>query len=73
MESIGAVQELSNITTSLETKINYLERFNKKLQKFKRIGSIKSTASTDTNISRMTSISAIRSVVSMHCHIFVTP
>ena len=60
MESLGAVKELCNVTDTLEDKINYLERFNKKLAKLKRFGSIKSTASTDTDLSRFTSISTIR-------------
>lgn len=57
MESLGAVKELSHITTSLEGKINYLERFNQKLQKLKRIGSLRSTASGDSHV---TSISTVR-------------
>lgn len=63
MESLGAVQELCNVTDSLESKINYLERFNKKLAQLKRMGSIKSTVSSaDSDLSRLTSVSTIRFV-----------
>jgi len=60
MESLGAVKELVNVTDSLENKITYLERFNRKLQKLKRIGSLRSTASNESDLSRVTSVSTVR-------------
>lgn len=60
MESLGAVKELVNVTDSLENKITYLERFNQKLKKLKRIGSLRSTGSADSDLSHVTSISTIR-------------
>lgn len=60
MESLGAVKELVNVTDSLENKITYLERFNRKLQKLKRIGSLRSTTSNESDLSRVTSVSTVR-------------
>ncbi|XP_078670465.1 myelin regulatory factor-like isoform X3 [Branchiostoma floridae x Branchiostoma belcheri] len=48
MENVGAVKELCKLTDNLETRIDELERMNKKLAKLKRLDSIKSTSSTST-------------------------
>ncbi|XP_044739500.1 myelin regulatory factor homolog 2 isoform X2 [Chrysoperla carnea] len=48
MESVGAVKELCKVTNNLENRIDQLERMNKRLNKFKRGDSLKSTASTVT-------------------------
>ncbi|KAK7864381.1 hypothetical protein R5R35_010977 [Gryllus longicercus] len=48
MENVGAVQELCKVTGNLETRIDELERMNKKLVKLKRIDSLKSTSSIST-------------------------
>lgn len=45
MESVGAVKELCKVTDNLESRIGELERINKRLVKFKRLDSLKSTNS----------------------------
>lgn len=45
MESIGAVKELCRLNNKLETRINEIEKVNRKLAKLKRIDSLKSTSS----------------------------
>lgn len=44
MENIGAVKELCKVTDNLETRIDQLERINRKLNKLKRGDSLKSTS-----------------------------
>ena len=46
MENVGAVKELCKVTDNLETRIDELERMNRKLVKLKRIDSLKSTSSS---------------------------
>lgn len=50
MENIGAVKELCKVTDNLGTRIDELEKVNKKLtsQKVKRLDSLKSTSSRST-------------------------
>lgn len=51
MENVGAVKELCKVTDSLETRIDQLERINKRLAKLKRGDSLKSSISTISSIS----------------------
>ncbi|XP_044017955.1 myelin regulatory factor-like isoform X2 [Aphidius gifuensis] len=51
MENVGAVKELCKVTDNLETRIDQLERINKRLNKIKRDDSLKSTISTISNCS----------------------
>ncbi|XP_046741510.1 myelin regulatory factor-like protein isoform X4 [Diprion similis] len=51
MENIGAVKELCKVTDSLETRIDQLEKINKRLAKLKRGDSLKSSVSTVSSIS----------------------
>ncbi|XP_043289934.1 myelin regulatory factor-like protein isoform X2 [Venturia canescens] len=51
MENVGAVKELCKVTDSLETRIDQLERINKRLAKLKRGDSLKSSVSTVSSIS----------------------
>ncbi|XP_077273443.1 uncharacterized protein LOC143903604 isoform X1 [Temnothorax americanus] len=51
MENVGAVKELCKVTDSLETRIDQLERINKRLAKLKRGDSLKSSISTVSSIS----------------------
>lgn len=44
MENIGAVKELCKVTDNLETRIDQLERINRRLNKLKRGDSLKSTS-----------------------------
>ncbi|XP_030057033.1 myelin regulatory factor [Microcaecilia unicolor] len=46
MENVGAVKELCKLTDNLETRIDELERWSRKLAKLKRLDSMKSTIST---------------------------
>ncbi|XP_064480288.1 myelin regulatory factor-like protein isoform X2 [Ornithodoros turicata] len=48
MENVGAVKELCKVTDNLETRIDELERINKKLTKLKRVDSVKSSGSSST-------------------------
>jgi chaperonin cofactor prefoldin len=48
MENVGAVKELCKVTDNLETRIDELERMNRKLAKLKRIDSLKSTSSVSS-------------------------
>ncbi|KAK0176222.1 hypothetical protein PV328_000377 [Microctonus aethiopoides] len=50
MENVGAVKELCKVTDSLETRIDQLERINKRLAKLKRGDSLKSSVSTVSSI-----------------------
>ncbi|TRY97016.1 hypothetical protein DNTS_001438 [Danionella cerebrum] len=44
MENVGAVKELCKLTDNLETRIDELERWSRKLAKLRRLDSMKSTA-----------------------------
>lgn len=44
MENIGAVKELCKVTDNLETRIDQLERINRRLNRLKRGDSLKSTS-----------------------------
>nr|XP_033784757.1 myelin regulatory factor isoform X2 [Geotrypetes seraphini] len=46
MENVGAVKELCKLTDNLETRIDELERWSRKLAKLKRLDSMKSSVST---------------------------
>nr|XP_039267671.1 uncharacterized protein LOC120342770 isoform X3 [Styela clava] len=46
MENVGAVKELCKLTGNFESRIDQLERWNKKLAKLKKYDSIRSTASS---------------------------
>lgn len=48
MENVGAVKELCRLTDNLETRIDELEKMNRKLAKLKRLDSLKSTSSIGT-------------------------
>uniref|UniRef100_A0A4W3ID88 Myelin regulatory factor n=1 Tax=Callorhinchus milii TaxID=7868 RepID=A0A4W3ID88_CALMI len=48
MENVGAVKELCKLTDNLETRINQLETWSRKLAKLKRLDSMKSTVSGGT-------------------------
>lgn len=48
MENVGAVKELCKLTDNLETRINELERWSRKLAKLRRLDSMKSTVSGGT-------------------------
>ncbi|XP_041132617.1 myelin regulatory factor isoform X3 [Polyodon spathula] len=48
MENVGAVKELCKLTDNLETRIDELERWSKKLAKLRRLDSMKSTVSGGT-------------------------
>ncbi|PSN54011.1 hypothetical protein C0J52_10163, partial [Blattella germanica] len=50
MENVGAVKELCKVTDNLETRIDELERMNRKLAKLKRIDSFKSTSSSISSV-----------------------
>lgn len=50
MENVGAVKELCKVTDNLETRIDELERMNRKLAKLKRIDSLKSTSSSVSSV-----------------------
>uniref|UniRef100_H3AP78 Myelin regulatory factor like n=1 Tax=Latimeria chalumnae TaxID=7897 RepID=H3AP78_LATCH len=52
MENVGAVKELCKLTNNLETRIEELESWNKRLLKLKRMGSLTSTASGKSTISK---------------------
>ncbi|XP_071956558.1 myelin regulatory factor-like protein isoform X2 [Antedon mediterranea] len=54
MENVGAVKELCRLTDNLETRIDELEKMNRKLAKLKRLDSMNSTSSIGT-ISRTAS------------------
>ncbi|KAJ8375870.1 hypothetical protein SKAU_G00064500 [Synaphobranchus kaupii] len=45
MENVGAVKELCKLTDNLETRIDELERWSRKLAKLRRLDSMKSTVS----------------------------
>ncbi|KAG5886873.1 hypothetical protein JTB14_024730 [Gonioctena quinquepunctata] len=49
MENIGAVKELCKVTDNLETRIDQLERINKRLSKLKRGDSLKSTSTVNSS------------------------
>ena len=48
MENVGAVKELCKLTDNLETRIDELERWSRKLAKLRRPDSMKSTVSGGT-------------------------
>ncbi|XP_041965466.1 myelin regulatory factor isoform X3 [Alosa sapidissima] len=48
MENVGAVKELCKLTDNLETRIDELERWSRKLAKLRRLDSMKSTISGGT-------------------------
>uniref|UniRef100_A0AAV2L6A6 Myelin regulatory factor n=1 Tax=Knipowitschia caucasica TaxID=637954 RepID=A0AAV2L6A6_KNICA len=48
MENVGAVKELCKLTDNLETRIDELERWSRKLAKLRRLDSMKSTVSVGT-------------------------
>ncbi|KAK4878641.1 hypothetical protein RN001_011147 [Aquatica leii] len=52
MENIGAVKELCKVTDNLETRIDQLERINRRLTKLKRGDSLKSNTTTVSNGSK---------------------
>ncbi|XP_056382759.1 myelin regulatory factor isoform X3 [Hyla sarda] len=57
MENVGAVKELCKLTDNLETRIDELERWSKKLAKLRRLDSMKSSNShTGSQFSRAGSI-----------------
>lgn len=49
MENIGAVKELCKVTDNLETRIDQLERINRRLNKLKRGDSLKSDSTGNNN------------------------
>lgn len=51
MENIGAVKELCKVTDNLETRIDQLERINRRLNKLKRGDSLKSTSTNSSKLS----------------------
>lgn len=55
MENVGAVKELCKVTDNLETRIDELERINKKLSSIKRKDSMKSTSTDLSRVSSLTS------------------
>lgn len=65
MENVGAVKELCKVTDSLETRIDQLERINKRLAKLKRGDSLKSSISTVSSISSSKYSSPINAKSSM--------
>lgn len=48
MENVGAVKELCKLTDNLETRIDELERWSRKLAKLRRLDSMKSSVSGGT-------------------------
>ncbi|XP_068116525.1 myelin regulatory factor isoform X2 [Hyperolius riggenbachi] len=57
MENVGAVKELCKLTDNLETRIDELERWSRKLAKLRRLDSMKSTNShTGSQFSRAGSL-----------------
>ncbi|MGH0139592.1 UNVERIFIED_CONTAM: hypothetical protein FKN15_014695 [Acipenser sinensis] len=59
MENVGAVKQLCKLTDNLENRIQELEVWNKRIEKLKRIGSMKSAfsdKSTNRTVSRSSSI-----------------
>ncbi|KAG8196834.1 hypothetical protein JTE90_027547 [Oedothorax gibbosus] len=69
MENIGAVKELCKVTDNLGTRIDELEKVNKKLtsQKVKRLDSLKSTSSRSTVTSHACSVSSSKKFPRGHC------
>lgn len=49
MENIGAVKELCKVTDNLETRIDQLERINRRLNKLRRDDSLKSTSTASSS------------------------
>ncbi|KAJ8949188.1 hypothetical protein NQ318_021681 [Aromia moschata] len=49
MENIGAVKELCKVTDNLETRIDQLEKINRRLNKLKRGDSLKSTSTINSS------------------------
>lgn len=64
MENIGAVKELCKVTDNLETRIDQLERINRRLSKLKRGDSLKSTSTvSSTKFGQQTN-----KCLKHHCH-----
>ncbi|XP_022249747.1 myelin regulatory factor-like isoform X2 [Limulus polyphemus] len=68
MENVGAVKELCKVTDNLETRIDELERINRKLKNIKRFDSLKSTSSGSTVTSRASSVTASQKSHRHHNH-----
>ncbi|GIY91367.1 myelin regulatory factor [Caerostris extrusa] len=68
MENIGAVKELCKVTDNLGTRIDELEKVNKKLasQKIKRLDSLKSTSSGSTITSHTSSFKSSKKLPHHH-------
>lgn len=47
MENVGAVKQLCKLTDNLETRIQELEVWNSRLAKLKRLGSLRSSNSSN--------------------------
>ncbi|GFO12761.1 myelin regulatory factor [Plakobranchus ocellatus] len=62
MENVGAVKELAKLTDNLNSRIQELEKMNKRLGKLKRYGSIKSNVSWVSELSCST-LSTVSSMV----------
>lgn len=63
MENVGAVKELCKVTDNLGTRIDELERINRKLSKIKRFDSIKSCSSSNSTVISRGSFPSRKSVV----------
>lgn len=63
MENVGAVKELCKVTDNLETRIDELERINRKLSKIKRYDSMKSCSSSNSTIISRGSFPSSRSAL----------
>lgn len=63
MENVGAVKELCKVTDNLETRIDELERINRKLSKIKRFDSIKSCSSSNSTVVSKRSFPSRRSML----------
>lgn len=68
MENVGAVKELCKVTDNLETRIDELERINRKLSKIKRFDSIKSCSSSNSTIISRGSCPSRRSALGAKKH-----
>nr|XP_014342700.1 PREDICTED: myelin regulatory factor-like protein [Latimeria chalumnae] len=68
MENVGAVKELCKLTNNLETRIEELESWNKRLLKLKRMGSLTSTASGKSTISNPVSLPTTTKAMTLSPH-----
>uniref|UniRef100_A0A8D3DS47 Myelin regulatory factor n=1 Tax=Scophthalmus maximus TaxID=52904 RepID=A0A8D3DS47_SCOMX len=66
MENVGAVKELCKLTDNLETRIDELERWSRKLAKLRRLDSMKSTVSGGTVSQSGSYFSRTGSVFNVH-------